>query len=199
MRAWYNRAVSFAISVLAAAVVVAAGTGCSGDKSGGKAAGTTAATTTAAATTSTATTTQEQPTTTFGARPTPGPNQSRWAAQTDDACKPWQQKIAQYPTPVDAASLESYFASVLPLVRKQIAAVKAVKPPAKADEVRRAQLFIASLQRVERALTSYLRAIRANNGAAIQAALVAANAAGAATREYAASLDITQCGGYSSG
>lgn len=28
---------------------------------------------------------------------------------------------------------------------------------------------------------------------------VAANSAGAATREYAASLDITQCGGYSSG
>jgi hypothetical protein len=174
--------VKFALSVLAAALAVAAGTGCSRDK-------------------------QAQPGSTSGGttslgsnRPQPGPNQGRWAKQVDGVCKPWQERIDTVsPPPTNAASLQTWLENTLPLVRKQIAAVKAVKPPVKADEARKVTLFLDSLQKTERALTRYLGAIRANAPAKVRRALAEAGAAGAAARAYAVSLDITQCGGYSSG
>ena len=87
----------------------------------------------------------------------------------------------------------------LPLVRKQLAAVAAVKPPAKKSEAERAALFIAGLRKVERGLTRYRAALRDGDAEAVQQALAEANAAGTETRGYALSLGVTQCGGYSSG
>jgi hypothetical protein len=175
--------VKLALSVLAAALAVAAGTGCSEDKQ--------------AQAPGTSTTQTTNPTAT---RPKPLPNQSRWAKQVDSACKPWQERIdAVTPAPTDAASLQKWLEHALPLVRDQIAAVKSVKRPAKADEERKVTLFLGSLQQTERALTRYLAAIQANKPAKVRKALADAGAAGAATRAYAVSLDITGCGGYSSG
>jgi hypothetical protein len=209
--------------VLAAVLVMAASTGCSDDGSdSGEVGGTTAPAaattdtggptttppttetspeaTTADATTAQATTAQEttEETDTTG-RPEPPSDQSRWAAQVDDVCKPWQEKIDAVPPPTDVSSLEAWLGDTLPLVRKQVAAVKAVKPPAKAEEARRARLFIGALQKIERALTRYHAAIVANNAQAVQKWLSQANAAGAEARGYAASLDVTQCGGYRGG
>ena len=138
--------------MLAATLVVAAGTGCSEDKQAQ-----------APATTSTPTTTPVVP------RPKPGPHQSRWAKQVDNVCKPWQERIdAVTPQPTDTASLEAWLKGALPLVRKQIAAVKAVKRPAKTDEARKVRLFLDSLQKTERALTTYLAAIQANAPAKVR-------------------------------
>ena len=61
------------------------------------------------------------------------------------------------------------------------------------------RLFLDSLQKTERALTRYLTAIQANAPANERSALAEASASGAAARAHAVSLDITQCGGYSSG
>jgi len=192
-----------------AAALLAAGTGCSGDKSaGGETAGaTTAASTTTTSTTSTTSTgststtptTTERVTTTSGARPKPPANQSRWASQVDDACRPWQQRIAKLAAPTDAASLEAFLAGVLPLVRKEVAAVKAVPPPGKAQEADQARHFVASLQALQKGLTRYLSAVRSGDQVKLQSALVAANTAGSDARTYAFSLHVTQCGGYSSG
>jgi hypothetical protein len=179
---WYNRAVRFVLSVLAATLVVAAGTGCSEDKQA------------EAPTTSTPTTTP------VVTRPKPGPHQSGWAKAVDDVCKPWQERIdAVSPQPTDTASLQAWLERTLPLVRKQIAAVKAVTPPAKAGEARKVRQFLDSLQKTERALTRYLTAIQANAPAKERRALAEAAASGATTRAYAMSLNITQCGGYASG
>jgi len=176
--------VRFALSVLAATLVVAAGTGCSEDKQAKSPGTTTGQTTTSQGST----------------RPKPLPTQSRWAKQVDDVCKPWQERIdAVTPAPTDAASLETWLENTLPLVRKQIAAVKAVKPPVKEDEARKVRLFFESLEKTERALTRYLAAIRKNAPAKVRRALAEAGAAGAAARAYAVSLNITECGGYSSG
>ena len=170
-----------ALSVLAAALAVAAGTGCSEDKQSQS------PTTTGA-------------TTTLSTRPKPLPNQSRWARQVDDVCKPWQKQIeAVTPAPTDAATLRKWLEHALPLVRGQIAAVAKVKRPAKAEEARKVTLFLDSLQRTERALTRYLAAIKANKPAKVRKALADAGAAGAAARAYAVSLDVTGCGGYASG
>ena len=175
----------FALSVLAAALVVAAGTGCSEDKQAG----------TSPQTTETGTTTS-----TVSTRPKPQPSQSRWARQVDVACKPWQKRIdAVTPQPTDTASLQKWLEGTLPLVRKQIAAVEAVKPPAKAAEARKVRLFLNAVRKTERALTRYLAAIRENAAAKVRKALADAGASGAAARSYAASLGITQCGGYASG
>jgi hypothetical protein len=173
--------VKSALSVLAAALVVAAGTGCSQDKQA-QSPGTTGATTT------------------VSTRPKPLPNQSRWAKQVDSACKPWQKQIdAVTPAPTDTASLTKWLERALPLVRKQVAAVDAVKPPAKEEEARKVTLFVDGLQKTEGALTRYLAAIRANQPAKVRKALADASAAGPATRAYAVSLDVTGCGGYASG
>ena len=59
--------------------------------------------------------------------------------------------------------------------------------------------FLESLQTTERALTRYLTAIQANAPAEERRALAEAAASGAAARAHAVSLNITQCGGYSSG
>jgi hypothetical protein len=166
-----------AFSVLAVALVVAAGTGCSGNGQAN----------------TTGTSTGSTP-------PKPLPNQSRWAKQVDAACKPWQARIdAVTPAPTNTASLRIWLGQVLPLIRKQIAAMKAVKPPAKQDEARKVTQFLDSLQRTERALTRYLAASRENAPAKARKALADASASGAAARTEAASLNVTKCGGYSSG
>jgi hypothetical protein len=177
--------VRFTLSVLAAALVVAAGTGCSEDKQAGKSQ-------TAGSTTTTVPT--------VVARPSPKSNQSRWAKQVDVACEPWQARIDKVtPQPTDAASLQKWLERTLPLVRKQLAAVEAVKPPVKADEARKVRLFLNAVRKTERALTRYLAAIRQDAAAKVQKALADAGTTGGAARTYAASLGITQCGGYSSG
>ena len=173
------------MSVLAATLVVAAGTGCSSDDDSGTDA---AGTTTAAA--------QTTAPTTAATRPEPPEDQSRWAEQVDGACKPWQEQIDAVPPPIDAGGLDPWLAETLPLIRKQVAAVAAVKPPAKQSEAKRAALFVGGMRKLERGLTRYLAAIRAGDDEATRQALAEANAAGAETRGYAVSLDITQCGGY---
>jgi hypothetical protein len=178
--------VRVALSVLAATLAVAAGTGCTEKRQASSTAGTSGTAVTA-------------PNGATATRPAAPPDQSRWAKQVDDACRGWQQKIdAANTPPTDAASLERWLERVLPLVREQIAAVKAVKPPVKQEEARNARLFLSSFEQVERALTRYLSAVRADAPAKVRRALTDASAAGAATRAYAVSLDITQCGGYSS-
>jgi hypothetical protein len=178
--------VRLVLSVLAATLVVAASTGCSSDDDSGTDA---AGTTTAAVTTAPP----------IETRPEPPADQSRWAKQVDQACKPWQERIEALPPPTDESTLEQWLAQTLPLIRKQVAAVRAVKLPAKQSEASQAALFVGGMQRVERSLTRYLAAIRAGDAEAIQQALTDANAAGVETRGYAVSLDITECGGYEGG
>ena len=197
-----------ALSVLAATFLVAAGTGCAGDDEAADSSGTTA-TATAAAEEPAATTAPPaeepapaqptDPTDPSDTRPEPAPDQSRWAAQVDAACTPWQDRIDAVPQPTDAASLEDFLAAVVPLAGKQAAAVAAVKPPADDEEAETAKLFVAALGQLERGLTRYLAAIRRNDAAAVQEALLEANAAGASARGYAVALGITECGGYSGG
>jgi hypothetical protein len=180
------------ICALATALVVALG-GCGGDDD--DAGATTASPPGSPATTS------DQPMTTeeHDVRPEPPADQSRWASQVDAACKSWQERIDAVAPPLDATALERWLTETLPLARKQLAAVEQVKPPAKADEAERAKLFVGGLQKLERALTRYLAALRAGDAEAIQRALAEANAAGTETRGYALSLDVTECGGYASG
>jgi hypothetical protein len=177
-------------SVLAAGLVLAASTGC-GDDDEPAAVATTGATTAADGTTA-ATTAADDYT-----RPEPPPEQSRWAMQVDEACGPVQEQIDALPPPSDASSLVTWVEQVVPLVGKEVAAVKAVKPSTKEDEARNAELFIASLESIESALTKYLAALQENDTAAIEQALAEANAAGVQARTYAVSLDVTRCGGYS--
>jgi hypothetical protein len=108
-----------------------------------------------------------------------------------------QEQIDALPPPTDAASLVTWVEQVLPLVRKQVTAVKAVKPSTKEDEARNAELFIESLESIEGSLTEYLAALQESDNAAIERTLTAANAAGAQARAYALSLGVTRCGGYS--
>jgi hypothetical protein len=200
--------VKHTLSVLAATLVVAAGTGCAGDDGGSDAVGTNVQPTTPATTTSPTTearteTIEPAETTDPGdasqTRPEPPPGQSRWARQVDAACKPWQKRLDAIATPTDAATLELFLAQAVPLARRQLAAVAAVKLPADDDEVGPAKLFVGALRQLERGLTRYLGAVRKNNAAAIQTALTDANAAGARARAYAASLNVTECGGYAGG
>src|SRR5437867_2080654 len=103
------------LSMLAATLVVAAGTGCGNTKQAQEPA------------TSTSSTTNAIP-----KRPESRPTRSSWAKQVDVACKPWQKRIdAIRPEPVDTVSLQAWLKRALPLVRKQIAAVEAVKRPTK--------------------------------------------------------------------
>jgi hypothetical protein len=180
--------VRLAVPVLAAALVVAA-SGCGGD--GEDAAGTT---TGAAAISAPATTAED-----YQTRPTAPADQTRWASQVDAACAPWQEQIDAVAPPADATALARWLDDTLPLVRKQVAAVEAVKPPAKAEEAERAALFVAGLRKIERSLTRYRAAIETSDEEAVTKALADANAAGAETRAYALSLDVTECGGYSGG
>ena len=181
----------FALSLLAAVLVLAAGSGCSDDGDEGSTTGTTAA----------GALTEPEPAATIqsGPRPKPPADQSRWAKQVDAACKPWQARIDELAPPATAAELEAWLGGLLPLVRKQVSAIRDVKPPAKPDEARKAALFIENMTKLERSLTRYQAAIKAGDTAAIQRSLREANAAGAASRAYALSLDVTECGGYSSG
>jgi hypothetical protein len=175
------------LSALAASLVLAAGAGCGDDEpAGGDAAATTAAATTAAAATT-------EPET----QPEPPADQSRWASDVDAACEPIQRRIDELPPPTDAATLESWVAQALPLVREEVAAVRAVEPPTVEAEARQASRFVAGLERLEGALTRYLAGLRAGDPAATQAALAEANAAGAEARAAATALDVTACGGYS--
>jgi hypothetical protein len=161
-----------ALSALAAALLVAAAAGC-GDK---------LATTTAAAT-----------------HPMVLP-QSRWGKQVDVVCKPWQDRIdAIRPPPTSVASLQTWLARALPLVRKQIAAVEKVPPPESTSEARKVTRLLDSLNTTERALTRYLAAVNAKAQAKAQTALTTAATAGVKARALSLSLDITRCGGYSIG
>lgn len=182
------------LSVLAASLVLAAGAGCGDDEPSGGGATTTAPAATEAGPTTTA---PEQTTESTETQPEAPPDQSAWAAQVDEACEPVQEQIDALPPPTDAASLETWVAQVLPLVREEVAAVKAVKPPVDAEEAREARLFVKSLERLEGALTRYLDGLRTSDTAAVEQALADANAAGAEARAYAVSLDVTRCGGYS--
>jgi hypothetical protein len=167
VRAWYNHLVKLALSVLAAVLAVAAGTGCSGNNNQ-----------------------------TGSAPATTGPTLSNWAKQINVACKPTQNRInAVTPSPTDAASLQRWLVRALPLIREQVAAVRSVKPPAKAADAKKARLFLAAIQKTERDLTRYLAAVHANKPAKASKAQADASAAGAATRGYAQSLHITGCGG----
>ena len=162
-----------ALSALAAALLVAAAAGC-GDKH---------ATTTAAAT-----------------HPTVRHTQSRWARRVDVVCKPWQDRIdAIRPPPTSVASLQTWLARALPLVRKQVAAVKKVKPPESTSEARKVTRLLDSLNTTERALTRYLAAVNAKAQAKAQTALTTAATAGVKARALSLSLDITRCGGYAIG
>lgn len=194
------------LCVLATTLVLVAAAGCS-DDDGGEAGGTadTRAPVTAPAGTTAAPATTEEPATTaepattedYDARPAPPADQSRWARQVDVVCKPWQERIDELAAPADAAGLESWLAELLPLVRRQLAAVRALKPPAKRSEAEPAKRFLANMTQLERSLTRYRAALEAGDGEAVQRALVEANAAGAAARNDALVLDVTQCGGYS--
>lgn len=191
--------------VLATTLVLVAAAGCSGDDNGDAAGtgGSTAAATTAepepVESTGAATTTEPDPGESTATRPEAPPDQSRWATQVDAACKPWQGQIDQLPAPTDAAGLESWLDELLPLARRQLAAVKAVKAPAKPSEAEQAARFIQNLAKLERSLTRYRAAIVKGDDKAVGQALVEANAAGAAARNYALVLGITECGGYSGG
>lgn len=182
-----------ALSVLAAMLLLAASAGC-GDDNGNDATG--GDTSPPAATTEVPEPASTDPTET---RPEPTSTQTRWAEQVDAACKPVQEQIDAVPPPADAAGLERWLEDILPLVKKQIAAVKAIKPPVKDEEARRAKLFIGGLEKLETAFTHYLAAVQSGDTKALKRAVAQANAAGAETRAYAASLELTQCGGYTSG
>jgi hypothetical protein len=171
---------------LAAAVLLVAAAGCGGGAEGD----------------ATGTTTRppaESPAATTDARPEPPEDQGRWARQVDAACKPWQGRIDAVSPPAGSADLDRWLGETLPLVRKQVAAVEAVKPPVKESEAERATLFVAGLRKVERGLTRYRAALQEGDPEAVQQALAEANAAGTETRGYALSLGVTQCGGYSGG
>jgi hypothetical protein len=185
-----------ALPALAATLLLAAGAGCGGgDDQNGEAGGDD----TPLATATTTKASEPEPEDPTATRPEPPPEQSRWAGQVDTACAPVQQRIDAVPPPADAAGLERWLADVLPLVRKQVAAVKAIKPPVKEEEARRAKLFVAGLEKLEAALTRYLAALRVGDPEKVQKAVAEASAAGAETRGYAASLGITECGGYEDG
>lgn len=172
-----------AFAVLAATLVAVAATGCSGDSDDPQSAATTAppaATTTEAADT----------------RPEPPQDQSRWAREVDAACKPWQERISTVAPPADASELERYLGETLPLIRKQVAAVDAVKLPTNAADARQARLFVASLRKLEQALTRYHAALRTADPEETEKALADANAAGLEARGSVTGLGVTQCGGY---
>ena len=128
LRSRHRHSVSPRIGALAAAVLLVAAGGCGGG--GDDATGTTTATAPASEPTVEATTTDT--------RPEPPEDQGRWARQVDAACKPWQSQIDAVAPPSGAADLERWLGETLPLVRKQVAAVEAVKPPVE-DERGRAR------------------------------------------------------------
>jgi ABC-type branched-subunit amino acid transport system substrate-binding protein len=117
----------------------------------------------------------------------------------DAACQPWQEQIDALVPPADATQLERWLDQLLPLVRKEVSAVTAVKPPAKQSDAKKAALFTSNLKQLERGLTRYRAAISTGDTKAIEKAIQEANAAGAAARGYALSLDVTRCGGYEGG
>lgn len=190
---------SKALPVLAATLLLAAGAGCGDDKGNDAAGGDGSPPATATVATEREPEPEPAPADSTATRPEPPPDQGRYARQVDEACAPAQRTIDAVFPPANAAGLERWLADTLPLVRKQVAAVKALKPPAKEEEARRARLFVGGLEKLESSLTKYLAAIRLGDPAAVQKAVTEAGAAGSETRGYAASLGITKCGGYSSG
>ena len=176
------------IGALAATLLLVAAGGCGGGDDNAAATSPQPATTAAAATTEAAET-----------RPEPPVGQSRWAQQVDAACKPWQTKIDAVAPPASAADLERWLSDTLPLVRKQVAAVEAVKPPTAAAAAEQAALLVRNLRIVEGALTRYRAAIRSGDADAARDALAEAGAAGTEARTIALAAGVTACGGYSSG
>lgn len=188
------------LCVLAATLVLVAAAGCSGDddaaETGAQPTTPSASETTAPSTTAPSTT---APAGTGKTRPEPPEDQSRWAREVDVACKRWQEQIDAVAPPASPGDLEPWLAETLPLIRKQVAAVEAVKPPTAADNAERAALFIGNLRIVEQALTKYRAALRANNAQAAREALAQAGSAGAEARTAALAAGVTECGGYSGG
>jgi len=181
--------VSPRIAALAGALLLVAAGGCGGGDDDEAATGAQETTPTVAATTAEAAET----------RPEPPEDQSRWAQQVDTACKPWHTKIDAVPPPASATDLERWLGDTLPLVRKQVAAVEAVKPPTAAATAEKAALLVRNLHIVERALTRYRAAIRTGDADAARDALAEAGAAGTEARTIAVAAGVTACGGYSSG
>ena len=171
--------------MLAAALLVGAGAGCGGSDESEPTAAPTAAATTEAAPVET--------------RPEPPAEQSRWAQEVDRACEPWQQRIQAVTLPADTGDLERYLNETLPLIRKQVAAVDAVKLPPSKPDARQATLFVTGLRDLEGALTKYAAALHAGNPEQTEQALANANSAGLQLRTYVAPLGVTQCGAYEGG
>ena len=183
------------IGAFAAALLLVAAGGCGGGDDE-----TTGATTAPPPVESTAeaTTTVEE-TTAAETRPEPPEDQGRWAQQVDAACTPWQAKIDAVAPPATATDLERWLGEALPLIRKQVAAVEAVKPPTAAATAEQATVLVSNLRIVERALTHYRAALRTGDADAAKDALAAAGAAGIEARTTALAVGVTECGGYSSG
>jgi hypothetical protein len=179
--------------VLAAAAVVAAGAACGGEEPADEAV---APAETGATFTATSPAVTEDLTET---RPDPPADQSLWARKVDAACKPWQKRLDALEPPADPSGLGPFLAESLPLIRKEIAAIEAVRPPTGSEEASQVEAFVANLRRIERALTAYGAAVESNDRAAVETALGEVAAAGAETRALAFELGVTECGGYSGG
>jgi hypothetical protein len=182
--------VRLALGVAAAALLVAA-SGCGGDDDG-DAAEDAARSNPGVAVTRTV---EQETTEPVQTRPEPSATQSRWAAAVDDACRPLQERLDALPQPADAASLQAWLGQAIPIVREQIAAVKAVEP-ASGPAGRAQGRFVASLERLERALTRYREGLAEGNVGKVEQAVADATEAGADARAQATKAGVTQCGGY---
>jgi hypothetical protein len=178
--------VRLALGVVAAALVVAAsGCGGDGDEDAARSSPGVAATRTV----------ETETTETVQTRPEPASTQSKWAGAVDVACEPLQERLDALPQPVDAATLQTWLGQAIPIVRDQIAAVKAVER-APGPTGRAQGRFVASLERLEDALTRYHAGLRQGNVGKVEQAVKDATVAGADARRYATQAGVTQCGGY---
>jgi len=189
--------VSLRIAALAATLLLVAAGGCGdGDD---EATGTTGTATAPPVESTAEPATTAEETTSAETRPEPAEDQGRWAQQVDAACKPWQVKIDAVAPPATATDLERWLGEALPLIREQVAAVEAVKPPTAAAAAGQATVLVSNLRIVERALTHYRAALLAGDADAAKDALATAGAAGIEARTTALAAGVTECGGYSSG
>ena len=185
------------LPVLVAAIVVAAGTACSGDDDPADPA---AATDAEATFTLTGQTTDDTAAQTEAAEagPESAPVQSAWAREVDSACRSSQERLDALEPPA-GTSIEDFMAEAVPLMREQIEAVEAVDVRPGSAEARSAAQLVAEMRGVEAGLRRYADALRANDGAAAQAALLEAGTAGAEARRRASALGLTACGGFAGG
>ena len=100
----------------------------------------------------------------------------------------------------NAAGLERWLGDMLPLVRKQVARSRRSSRPSRQRRPAERSSSSRASTKLERSLIPYRAAITAGNPAAIQRQLWRMRTPRApTTRGYAVSLDVTECGGYSSG